>query len=90
MMNGVRFLEARGPEGTRFVDVSGATMAFTRLAINGLNDLGMQPFMTQKYIWMCNGEIYNSMELQHTLSYSPESGSDCEILGKLWETVKDA
>ena len=39
----MKTLEARGPEGTRIVDLSGITFGFTRLAINGLNPLGMQP-----------------------------------------------
>ena len=38
-------LEARGPEGTRIVKVApNVTLGFTRLAINGLTDAGMQPY----------------------------------------------
>ena len=43
---GVKGVSARGPEGYRFVQTkgNGATFGFTRLAINGLNEAGMQPF----------------------------------------------
>jgi asparagine synthase (glutamine-hydrolysing) len=96
---GVKTLQARGPEDYRFTDIyikpasCGAysvtphhvigTFAFTRLAINGLNTAGMQPFRSDndKITWMCNGEIYNS----HELKIPMPSGSDCEVLGPLWE-----
>lgn len=106
---GVNTLQARGPEDYRFTDIylesasCGADsvasqrlagcMAFTRLAINGLNTAGMQPFKsynsTQQagsgtpcgLTWMCNGEIYNA----HDLKIPMPSGSDCEVIGPLWE-----
>ena len=40
----VEHIVARGPEGTRIEEIGDATFAFTRLAINGLNPDGMQPF----------------------------------------------
>jgi asparagine synthase (glutamine-hydrolysing) len=90
-------LTARGPEGTRIkkylgpFDVMNATLGFTRLAINGLHDGGMQPFEYvapngHKYAWICNGEIYNWKELakKYQLEGVLTSGSDCEVLGPLW------
>ena len=42
---GVKGITNRGPEGHRILEeVGGAAFAFTRLAINGLNEAGMQPF----------------------------------------------
>ena len=42
----VKQLVARGPEGTRIVNISDkVTFGFTRLAINGLTDAGMQPYV---------------------------------------------
>ena len=85
---GVKEIEARGPEGTRFLDLSGeSTWAFTRLAINGLGDEGMQPFnwSNGRWAWMCNGEIYNHKELEATIPYVPASDSDCEVLGAVLE-----
>jgi asparagine synthase (glutamine-hydrolysing) len=66
------------------------TLGFTRLAINGLTEAGMQPFGYRNSTWMCNGEIYNWKELafQHGLSQTM-SGSDCEVIGYLYERYKD-
>ncbi len=97
-------ISARGPEGTRVKRFDGpfndmdATLGFTRLAINGLTEAGMQPFEYtapdgRKYAWICNGEIYNWRELakQYQLESELHSKSDCEILGPLWWRMqKDA
>ena len=79
-------LIARGPEGTRILTLDGATFVFTRLAINGLNSAGMQPFERDSLTWMCNGEIYNAVGLVTETGYEPVSGSDCEVLGALWKS----
>ncbi len=77
-------LTARGPEGSRIVDLSGATLGFTRLAINGLTNAGMQPMNLGGIHWQCNGEIYNwrTLQAEHGFSHL-NSESDCEILGPL-------
>lgn len=89
----VEHIVARGPEGTRIEEIGGdatATFAFTRLAINGLNPDGMQPFTQDSRTWMCNGEIYNSRQIEAALGYVSKSGSDCEVLGELWSSCGDA
>ena len=78
-------LAARGPEGMHIVDISGCTLGFTRLAINGLNKNGMQPMQRKNTMWVCNGEIYNWKELAFEYGIKNRSGSDCEILGELYE-----
>jgi len=87
----IQTLSARGPESMEIVTLSGdVTMGFTRLAINGLNPLGMQPFGHRNLVWMCNGEIYNWKELATQESLEGlHSGSDCEVLGHLYERYKD-
>jgi asparagine synthase (glutamine-hydrolysing) len=64
-------------------------MGFTRLAINGCNENGMQPFQKNGIAWMCNGEIYNwrSIAAEHT--FQEPSGSDCEVLGDLYTKFQD-
>ena len=70
-------LDSRGPEMMRIkqYELVGqgcrsdrrdvvVTLGFTRLAINGLHEGGMQPFEWtapdgSRYAWICNGEIYN-------------------------------
>ena len=80
----VRQLVARGPEGTRIVNVTDTvTLGFTRLAINGLTDAGMQPYTKGKISWVCNGEIYNAKELEESLGLEP-GGSDCACIGDLY------
>lgn len=89
----VEHIVPRGPEGTRIQEIEGdatATFAFTRLAINGLNPDGMQPFTQGSRKWMCNGEIYNSRQIEAVLGYVSKSGSDCEVLGELWSRCADA
>lgn len=86
---GVKTLEKRGPEGTRFLDLSGGTWAFTRLAINGICEDAMQPFNwgSGRWAWMCNGEIYNHYEIERSIPYTNTTGSDCEVIGALMEHV---
>ena len=84
---GVNTLEARGPEGHKWLDLPDGTWCFTRLAINGLNTGGMQPFNTVTIAWMCNGEIYNAKELEGLVGVSSATGSDCEVLGELYKFV---
>ena len=66
------------------------TFGFTRLAINGLTEAGMQPFHLYNTTWMCNGEIYNWKDLAKIHKFTEiSSGSDCEVLGHLYELYKD-
>lgn len=81
-------LKGRGPEGTRLHPIgSKGFMGFTRLAINGLNEVGMQPMVHNANVWMANGEIYNWKKLVKTYGLGYESGSDCEVIGLLYEKL---
>jgi asparagine synthase (glutamine-hydrolysing) len=74
----------RGPEGMRIVPVNNnLTFGFTRLAINGLTDSGMQPFVNGPITWMCNGEIYNARDIERDLDLKC-SNSDCHCIGELY------
>jgi asparagine synthase (glutamine-hydrolysing) len=87
----VRQLKGRGPESVRICDISGVgIMGFTRLAINGLNEEGMQPMFGDEAMWACNGEIYNWRELAERHGIATASGSDCEVLGALYEKFSAA
>jgi len=84
-------ISRRGPEGTRCVQLPqrSCVLGFTRLAINGLNGDGMQPFTWRArdgnvYHWICNGEIYNWRALAAKYGIKTASGSDCEVLGPLF------
>ena len=79
-------LEARGPEFTAYLDISGTSVSlgFTRLAINGLTEQGHQPFVQEGRYVVCNGEIYNYKELAQRWNIHLEDGtSDCAVLAGL-------
>lgn len=85
----VKQLVSRGPEGTRIVHMNDkVTFGFTRLAINGLTDAGMQPYVKGSISWVCNGEIYNSKDLEKSLGMG-KTGSDCECIGELYLRHRD-
>ena len=86
----VKTLSPRGPEAMRIISLSGdITMGFTRLAINGCNEAGMQPFGKKQIVWMCNGEIYNWRSIAVEHNFVEPSGSDCEVLGDLYTKFQD-
>jgi asparagine synthase (glutamine-hydrolysing) len=80
-------LKARGPEASQSSSGDGFQLGFTRLAINGLNASGMQPMTTGSLTWACNGEIYNWRNLAERYSIESKSGSDCEVLGPLFQKL---
>jgi asparagine synthase (glutamine-hydrolysing) len=82
-------LNGRGPESRQLQDISGGYLGFTRLAINGLNEGGMQPFSCGGVRWICNGEIYNARQLSQEYNIQMTSGSDCEVLGPLYKHFRD-
>ena len=79
---------SRGPDMSRILPVKGGFLGFHRLAIMGLNELGMQPFVRGDRAVVCNGEIYGFRAIREELKkqgYSFQSDSDCEILLPLYE-----
>jgi asparagine synthase (glutamine-hydrolysing) len=84
----VKTLLPRGPEYMSVVDLTNATLGFTRLAINGLTPAGHQPMVSPSGRWtvVCNGEIYNYKELARRFDI-PDSylGSDCFVIPFLLE-----
>lgn len=83
----IQKLKARGPEQVNIVEGNRYQFGFTRLAINGLNPSGMQPMENDNTIWMCNGEIYNYGNLADEFNVPILTGSDCEILGNVYNRI---
>jgi len=80
----VQRIEARGPEYTAVEDLSGITLGFTRLAINGLTPAGHQPIHDGNRTVVCNGELYNYKDLAIRWGIPlPPGTSDCVILPAL-------
>jgi len=73
--------KGRGPEFSSLSHCAiKAQLGFHRLAINGLNPEANQPIQIQNISLICNGEIYNYLELYKTLNVSPTTDSDCEVI----------
>ena len=79
-------LQHRGPDQTVSSFGDEARFVFHRLSIMDLSDSGKQPFQYQGISSVCNGEIYNDVELRELLAsdYEFKSGSDCESLIPLY------
>ena len=78
----------RGPESSKLIHpTSQVTAGFHRLAINGLDDISMQPIWINNKMLICNGEIYNYKKLYEQIGVAPTTNSDCEIILHLYERV---
>jgi len=75
--------KSRGPDDSRIVELKGGVLGFHRLSIMGLHEEGMQPFVMNGCVAVCNGELYGFAEQKRKLTekgYEFKSGSDCEII----------
>lgn len=78
---------SRGPDSTKVLNTGSGILGFHRLAIMGLTECGMQPFMMNSSFLVCNGEIYGFRKIREELrqkGYKFESESDCEVLLPLY------
>lgn len=72
----------RGPDNTQYTYIQNKKLflGFTRLSINGLDDISNQPFNIGGVYLICNGEIYNYKELIEKYHFKYKTNSDCEII----------
>ena len=78
----------RGPENSIIKYITeDIIFGFHRLAINGLNEISNQPIVDKnnKYILICNGEIYNYKELYKKFNFDNITNSDCEIIIHMYD-----
>lgn len=78
---------SRGPDMSRVMHTGTGLLGFHRLAIMGLDERGMQPFILDGSAVVCNGELYGFRTLKRTLEqkgYTFVSDSDCELLLPLY------
>lgn len=74
-------IQHRGPDWSRVESVDNKVFGFHRLAINDTSNSGTQPFITDDFVFVCNGEIYNHKELRELYGTDKLQGnSDCEIV----------
>lgn len=79
----------RGPEQYIYECNQDVHMGFHRLAINGLDPKSSQPLHFKQYVLVCNGEIYNSKELIQKYNFVMNTQSDCEVILKLYDLMKE-
>jgi len=86
ILKNVDSIKHRGPENTQIIDNENNKyiLGFHRLKIIGDSDIGNQPFISEKYTFACNGEIYNYKELANSHNVDGLR-SDVEIIAKLLE-----
>jgi asparagine synthase (glutamine-hydrolysing) len=70
-------LSHRGPDDYKRVQFGSCMIDYYRLAINDLTENGMQPFITDKSIFACNGEIYNHKQFR---TGKEKTTSDCIVV----------
>ena len=83
-------LNNRGPDSSSFIVKNDKIFGFKRLAINDLSVDGNQPFFfpsndEYKFLTMCNGELYNHIELENKYNLNVISHSDCECIIPLYK-----
>jgi asparagine synthase (glutamine-hydrolysing) len=84
----MKMLQKRGPDSSTKVVTDDYLAGFVRLSINDLSENGNQPmFSENKNIFlMCNGEIFNYLQLKDKYNLDLKSKSDCEVILRLYET----
>ena len=76
----------RGPEDSQLVYNSDSIIfGFKRLAINGLDKISGQPMTINNITILCNGEIYNYKKLYEFMNIKPTTGSDCEVIIRMYQ-----
>ena len=75
----------RGPDSYKIDINNNIFLAFYRLAINGLDKKSDQPLKYNNKILICNGEIYNYIQLYKLMGIKPMTNSDCEVIIHLYE-----
>lgn len=76
----------RGPDSSyiKIIHKCNLIICFHRLAINDTTLKGDQPFLkmvdSNEYYLICNGEIYNHLDIESFFQIENESRSDCECL----------
>ena len=76
-------IKHRGPDNTHYVHENDIFFGFSRLMINGLDNISNQPMRIKNCILICNGEIYNYKKLME--EFKAETHSDCEIICHLYK-----
>jgi asparagine synthase (glutamine-hydrolysing) len=81
-------IQHRGPDYSEFREIApGIHFGFHRLAINGLTPSGNQPMHIENCWLVANAEIFNYQELAARYDLMLETGSDCEVIIRLYRKI---
>lgn len=81
-------LKHRGPDNSKFEQInSNVIFGFHRLRVNDLGSIGDQPIKYKETHTICNGEIYNHMEIKKKYKLETRTNSDCEIIPLLYDKL---
>ena len=76
----------RGPDASNYMKLPELAIGFHRLAIVEKSFKGMQPFLDKNLIFVCNGEIYNYLDLNS--KYKIENcNNDCQCILELYKKL---
>lgn len=84
-------LVPRGPDDTKVHFNRNVYLSFHRLVINDLSIMGNQPMFSSdgdKHM-ICNGEIFNHVDLETRAQIKTNSTSDCEVVLRLYEKYRN-
>lgn len=82
-----KYLSTRGPDSSMSIVKANGIYLFYRLSINDTSSDGNQPMVSGNILMMCNGEIYNHLELEKEYDLKCTSKSDCEVILRLYEKI---
>ena len=83
-------IQHRGPDNSNYIIVNDNTfIGFHRLSINDVSENGNQPFVFEDNdsYCICNGEIYNYLELSKKYNVDLKTSSDCEVLFPVYKKI---
>jgi len=78
-------MKNRGPDNTSIKQIKNIFLGHTRLSIIDLDDEANQPMIFDDIVIVFNGEIYNYDELKISEKLECKTGSDTEVLIRLYQ-----
>ena len=82
--NNLNKIKKRGPDNTQTKLINNVFFGFHRLSINDLSDAGNQPMELNDCYLICNGEIFNHLDIKKKYRFNTKSDSDCEVILHLY------
>jgi asparagine synthase (glutamine-hydrolysing) len=83
-------IKHRGPDNSKYISLNDDKLlfGFHRLAINDVSPAGDQPLVLNDNLFLiCNGEIYNHVELENKYNFKTKGHSDCEVILHLYRQI---